>query len=316
MVLAGSLRFQTEPTRQPVTNDCALKTLRKQDWFHEDGFPIVVARRDPQEPFGLHAHEFSEIVIVTGGKGLHVTGEDRYELATGDAFVIGGSRPHDYLNMQKLSLINVLFDPSDLPMTLSDLASLPGYHAMFRLEPAWRKRHRFSSRLSLSPSQLVDVNRIIDQLDFELQERNPGFGVMATALFMQLATYLSRSYSRSRNPESKALLRIGETISHIERNYASPIELAKLVEMSGMSRRNYIRTFESAMGCPPITYLIRLRVRHAGQMLKRNDSSITQIAFAVGFNDSNYFSRQFRAIQGCSPREYRDQYDSSGSVAG
>ena len=51
-----------------------IRTLRKEDWFHSDGFPIVVARRDPQEPFGLHAHEFSEIVIITGGTGLHVTG--------------------------------------------------------------------------------------------------------------------------------------------------------------------------------------------------------------------------------------------------
>ena len=119
-----------------------ISVLLKKDWFHEDGFPVSVARRDPQEPFGLHAHEFSEIVIVTGGKGLHVTGEDSYELRTGDTFVIGGSRPHDYLDMKRLSLVNILFDPADLPMGLGDLPSLPGYHALFTLEPAWRKRHQ------------------------------------------------------------------------------------------------------------------------------------------------------------------------------
>ena len=38
-------------------------TLKRKDWFHADGFPIAVERREPQEPFGLHSHEFTEIVM-------------------------------------------------------------------------------------------------------------------------------------------------------------------------------------------------------------------------------------------------------------
>ncbi|MGB7343155.1 MAG: helix-turn-helix domain-containing protein [Pirellulaceae bacterium] len=282
-----------------------MQVLRKQDWFHTDGFPIVVERRDPQEPFGLHSHEFSEIVIITGGKGVHITGEDSYELATGDTFVIGGDRPHDYLNMDRLSLINVLFEPNELPMSLSDMQSLPGYHALFTLEPAWRKRHQFSSRLQLSPPDLVDAIRMVDQLESELAQRGPGFGVMATTMMLQLATFLSRCYSRSRSPQSKSLLRVAAAISHIERHYTDPITLDELIEISGMSRRNFIRTFEATMGAPPIKYLIRLRIRESCKLLARTDQSITQIAMQVGFSDSNYFSRQFRETMGRSPREYR-----------
>ncbi|RYD18247.1 MAG: AraC family transcriptional regulator, partial [Verrucomicrobiaceae bacterium] len=50
------------------------RVLKIDEWFHPDGFPISVERRDPQEHFEAHAHEFSELVIVTGGKCLHVTG--------------------------------------------------------------------------------------------------------------------------------------------------------------------------------------------------------------------------------------------------
>ena len=75
------------------------RILKTSDYFHRDGFPIVVARREPQEPFGLHAHDFSELVIITKGGGLHVTGRESWSLAAGDVFVIGGSRPHDYQNM-------------------------------------------------------------------------------------------------------------------------------------------------------------------------------------------------------------------------
>lgn len=284
-----------------------IRKLRKQDWFHADGFPIVVERRDPQEPFGLHCHEFSEIVIITGGKGVHITGEDSYELVTGDTFVIGGDRPHDYLNMDRLRLINVLFDANELPMALSDLPSLPGYHALFRLEPAWRKRHQFNSRLQLSPGELVEAIRLIDLIENELSSRGPGFGVMATTTLLQLATFLSRCYSKTRNPQSKSLLRVAEAISHIERHFTDPISLDELVEISGMSRRNFIRAFEATMGLPPIKYLIRLRLRRACQMLRQTDQSITSIAMSVGFNDSNYFSRQFRLQHNASPRAYRNQ---------
>ena len=81
--------------------ETTMQILKNEDWFHEDGFPIAVERRDPQEAFGIHTHEFSEIVVVTGGEGLHVTGEDSWPLTTGDVFVIGGSRPHDYLNTNR-----------------------------------------------------------------------------------------------------------------------------------------------------------------------------------------------------------------------
>lgn len=69
-------------------------TLKVNDWFHSDGFPIVVEPRDPQPPIGMHDHEFSEIVVVTGGRGFHVTVDKRWPIAAGDAFVITGNIPH------------------------------------------------------------------------------------------------------------------------------------------------------------------------------------------------------------------------------
>lgn len=285
-----------------------MKVLKKQDWFHADGFPIVVERRDPQEPFGLHCHEFSEIVIITGGAGVHITGEDSYELKPGDTFVIGGDRPHDYLNMDQLSLINILFDPVELPMSLGDLQSLSGYHALFTLEPAWRSRHQFTSRLQLNPAEIGETLRLIDKLDNELKARKPGFEVMAIAAMLELVTFLARCYGETRNPTSKSLIRVGETISHMRRDVSQAIALEELVTISGMSRTNYIRMFEAAMGTSPINYLIGLRIEEASRLLRSTNRSITEIAFDVGFSDSNYFSRQFRKTLGQSPREYRKRY--------
>ncbi len=283
------------------------RILKTSEWFHADGFPITVERRQPQEPFGPHAHEFSELVLVTGGKGLHVTGAESWPLAAGDVFVISGNRPHHYDEMQNLCLINILFQPKKLRMELADLPSLAGYHALFTLEPAWRKRHQFKSRLHLSPQELGIVTGLMDQLDLELKHRTSGFGFMATALFMQIIGFLSRCYSQSRNPDSRALLRIAETITHLETNYEKPINLDDLAKKSGMSKRSFLRTFRAATDYTPIAYLIQLRINRAINLLRGTSDSVTEIAFKVGFSDSNYFTRQFRKIAGVSPRAYRRQ---------
>lgn len=282
-------------------------TLLKKDWFHADGFPIAVERRNRQEAFGLHNHEFSEIVLITGGRGQHVLEEDSWQLSMGDVFVIGGTRLHDYASVDQLSLINILFDPEALEWTLADLPGLPGYHALFHLEPTWRKRHQFRSRLRVTPSEMATAIGMIDQLDEELTRRGPGFQFMANAAFMQIIGYLSRCYERSKHADSHALLRIAQSITHLETCFAQPIGLDELVEISGMSRRSFLRDFEAATGCSPIAYLIQIRINQAAKMLRQTRTSVTEIAFQSGFSDSNYFARQFKKHMSVSPRQYRQR---------
>lgn len=246
-------------------------------------------------------------MIITGGSGLHVTGEDTWRLAKGDTFVISNAQPHDYHTTDNLRLINILFDQDNLSFDFMDLPSLPGYHALFHLEPAWRKRHQFKSRLRLSPDDLNTAIRLCDQLDIELEGRSAGFRFVATALFMQLAGHVSRCYERSQNKNSRELLRIGQTITHLEENYQKKINLEELVSIADMSKRSFLRAFEAATGFPPIAYLIQIRINRAADLLRSTTQSITEIAYEVGFNDSNYFARQFRNYQGTSPREYRSR---------
>lgn len=284
-----------------------VRILKKSEWFHSDGFPIVVERREPQQPFGLHAHDFSELVVITGGAGLHVLSDDSWLLRPGDVFVISGSRPHAYRELEDLRLVNIMYDPGEVQMSLIDLSSLPGYHALFTLEPAWRRRHHFNSRLHLSPSDMRVVISLADRLEAELAERTAGFGFLATSLFMQIIGFLSRCYGRSENPDSRALLRIAEAITYLETHFQEAIDLDHLSTIAGMSKRSFMRAFQAAMGSTPIAYLIQLRVNRAAIMLRTSEASITEIAFQVGFNDSNYFTRQFRRQLGITPREYRRQ---------
>jgi len=103
----------------------------------------------------------------------------------------------------------------------------------------------------------------------------------------------------------RSLLRLSETISYMETNYAEPILLPALAKSAHMSKSTLVRDFRKGLGFSPIDYLIRLRITKACELLRHSDDKIISIAMHVGFSDSNYFWRQFRKVMGQSPREFR-----------
>jgi transcriptional regulator GlxA family with amidase domain len=72
-----------------------------------------------------------------------------------------------------------------------------------------------------------------------------------------------------------------------------------------MSLRTFFRVFQKATGQSPNKYLKRVRLNHAAEKLRSTDETITEVAFACGFNNSNFFSREFNRDYGMSPSTYR-----------
>ena len=273
-------------------------------------FPVVVDRQTPQEPVGLHTHEFTELVIIVGGRGVHFSGQETYEIIAGDAFVVTGA--HGYKDTEQLNLVNILFHPRRLALPLAEARKLPGYHAFFALEPQYRRYHRFKSCLHLGLDQLSRVSGLLDEMEKELAERRPGFEFLVTALLMQLIGFLSRAYARMRAPSSRPLLRLGAVLSYLESHYTEPVRVEALAGIAHMSQSSLLRAFRSATGHAPIEYLIRLRLLRACELLRVGEFNITETALRTGFSDSNYFTRQFRRVFGITPREYARQACAGG----
>ena len=292
-------------TSAPVTvgDRTTARTFENRGVFAPDGFPIAVDRRRLQGASSMSARGSSEVVIVTGGHGLLVVGEESWPLAAGDVFVMGVGRLHEYRDVDALQVVNVLFDPERLRMDVKDLPDSAGYWALFAFEEAWWRRPQVEGRGRLSPQQLEVVVGLVDRLEHELRARDVGFGFLATALFMQLIGDLSRYYGRPSQPDGRS--RIAEAVAHLETQYDSEIDLDQLAGIAHMSKRHFLRAFRAAVGKSPIAYLIEHRVGRAAALLRHGGANVTEVAFRVGFNDSNYFSRQFRKVIGVSPREYQ-----------
>lgn len=252
-----------------------------------------------------HSHDFCELVIVTCGIAMHMLEGNAFPVTAGDVFLLQGRQRHFFSQREDLDLINIMYDPEKIGLPENELRKLPGYCAMFMLEPAYRYRHRFASRLHLSRVPLAQVELLAEAMERECEGAAPGHEVALRAKLLELMVFLSRAYTATDTTEAHALLRVGNVIGALENDFARDWKVEELLAIAHMSRSNLMRVFRKATGQTPIDYLVRLRIQKAMGMLRSTDFPITEIALEVGFNDSNYFTRQFRRMVGMPPRRFR-----------
>ncbi len=82
-------------------------------------------------------------------------------------------------------------------------------------------------------------------------------------------------------------------------------DLATMAAQCGLSRTQFSDYCKELTGLTPVQYLMRCRIERATTLLtERPSMSITDVAFACGFNSSQYFATVFRGARGCTPSEY------------
>jgi AraC-like DNA-binding protein len=285
------------------------------DYFGVDGFPVT-ARRVRTQPGGRpshandvteidHYHDFCELVLVLSGRGRHMLEGESFPVAAGNVFVVQGRQVHSFRDREGLVLVNVMYDPQRVPLPSGLLRRLPGYSALFMLEPSFRSAHRFSSRLELDREDLGSAEALAERIEAESAQARPGHEAVLLGLLVELMVFLSRRYGESDARESRSLLEMGRLISALEQRCSEPWTLAQMAGLARLSRTSLLRVFRQATGKSPIDFLIGLRIEAAKRLLRQSDRSMTDIALETGFGDSNYFARQFRLVTGRTPTAFR-----------
>lgn len=75
----------------------------------------------------------------------------------------------------------------------------------------------------------------------------------------------------------------------------------------GMSRMQLHRKLKSILGVSTSEFLRNERLKVACELLKKGNGNISEIAYAVGFNDVSYFSKCFKEIYDCTPSDFIDK---------
>jgi len=106
----------------------------------------------------------------------------------------------------------------------------------------------------------------------------------------------------SRNQEA-----VLKAVAFIKKNYHDKdISLQKVASEVALSHYYFSHIFKDELKITFIEYLTKIRMEAAAKMLKNRNLNVNQIAYAVGYQDPNYFSKVFKRYMKTSPIEYRN----------
>lgn len=286
-----------------------LTTKRKYelDQFTKKDFPLSIIKQN-EEDHVLHIHDFIELVIVEHGTSIHFTKTFQHMIVAGDVLTIPKGVKHGYKNSIDLEITNIIFDISMLDSFPEDIKHIPGFYSLFMLNSLQQKRIvKKKGFLSLDSDEIAHVKQLTNRMLHEQQEKRIGYKSVCMLALADLIIFLSRRASK--HNLATHTKNLAEVLCYMEKNYAQNISLDQLSRMINLSPRSFQRVFSAYMGTSPFNHLLNVRIQHAKKLLKETELTISEIAYATGFGDSAYFTRQFKKIFYSSPTNYRKQAD-------
>lgn len=99
--------------------------------------------------------------------------------------------------------------------------------------------------------------------------------------------------------------RLRDILLFIHDHYAEKITLDDMAAAAFISKSEVLRCFRNITGQSPFEYLKNYRLRNAAYMIQNTSDPINTICGLCGFDDHSYFSKAFKEVYGCSPREFK-----------
>ncbi len=90
----------------------------------------------------------------------------------------------------------------------------------------------------------------------------------------------------------------------IQNHYKEQINLQIVADENDISPGHLSKCFKNIEKKGFSEYLTGYRLEKAKELMKKGDLSIQEIAYEVGFSDSNYFGKCFKKNEGITPKEY------------
>lgn len=138
---------------------------------------------------------------------------------------------------------------------------------------------------------------------YELEMKNH-LGILWLNLIREMREEIKTSASTISNDNERVKL----SMQYIHKYYADNILLDNIAMAANISKSECCRSFKRILKVTPFEYLMEYRISKASELLLKNNESISNIAFDVGFGGISYFGKVFKKYRNCTPSEYRNKY--------
>ncbi len=253
---------------------------------------ISTAKYGPDWHSILHAHGFTELFYVLGGKGQFQVRDSCFSVAEGDLVLVEPNTEHTETSVEETPLEYIVLGIDGILLPPDPSCELP--YRLLRLRGG-------------SPEILNQLRMILR----ETGQQAPGYELVCQSLLNVLLVQIARQIGfaadgtvpRTGSRDSTAARR------YIDLHYRENLTLDTIAQAVHISKYHLAHIFSREYGVSPIHYMQQLRLQECRELLRTTDFSVAQIARMTGFSSPSYFSQRFGKAEGMTPAQYRHQYN-------
>ncbi len=237
--------------------------------------------------FGIkpHLHHHIELVHILQGEMDVVINGISYRAAAGDTVIVFPNQIHSF----------------------TDRSDVPGYIVITSPDEYAEFSNLFKTNLPASPivhSDDPEVEHVFRCIQQYTVNKPPYYRELVRGYTLSLFCLLIPLLEL--HPQNTVNLSMTQQVLlYCDEHYNEPLTLDVLAHKFGISRFYISHLFSDKINITFNAYLHMLRTQAAKTLLQDNSRSITDVAYAVGYNNIRSFNRQFAAVAGCTPGEYR-----------
>ncbi len=262
---------------------------------NRNGFDLVVyqcgmEKCKPSHSFGPAIRDYYLIHFITQGKGNFYVDGKSYRLEKGQGFLIfpeiltfyeaDSENPwaYDWVGFMGLKAETYL-----------KAANLTRTNPIFTFDNINVMNKYFEDMMKTEEMKFGGELRLQGLLSMFLSELIEGFGKQAIEHMNYKENYIKK------------------TLQYIENNYASEISIKNIADYVGLNRNYYSSVMKKELGVTLQQYVIQYRINKACELLRNMELSIGDVSRSVGYTDPLGFSKVFKKLKGCSPKQYRER---------
>ena len=275
-----------------------MKTIIQKLPLVKDSSFIAQTYETPYFETPYHKHDEYELMVIKKGYGTAFVGDHFGQYYEGDVYLHGKNLPH-WFRKQNEKMIGasmvVQFNEDFLGKVFFDL---PEMQSIKRL-------------LNKSERSIFIKGELKKSISKQLHE------IEGLSLFQKVISLLNMLQEISLSDEYEYVS--GTVISHTDQDqeminrifefsmnhFKRKITLEEVAGLCNKSISAFSHYFKKVTKTNYINFLTQIRIKHACELLKSTDLSITEICFESGFQNWANFSKHFKTCCGTSPSKYR-----------
>lgn len=276
-----------------------LSAYEKKGYLTDD-FKFFYLEDKKSHTFSYHYHEFDKIIIFLKGRVDYLIEGKTYPLF-----------PHDIIFVSRNDLHKPIIDPNEsyeriilyiapgfLDRYKKDKADL--YHCFHFAKKTQTHIMRFSeTKFEQLITPIYKLNEALAADDFAKD-------LYVRLLFLEFFVLLNRAVGQKplTDPAARYDKKTVELLTYINENLFNDLAIEKLSQKFYISKYYMMRKFKSETGYTLHQYILHKRLLLCRDFI-RQEIPLTKICFDCGFKDYSTFSRAFKALFHCTPREYK-----------